>query len=154
MEFRPATPEDRDFLLHLYGTTREEELAAVAWSPEEKAAFLRMQFEAQDHHYRTHYPGAEFLVMLHQGQPAGRLYVWRGEAEIRVMDIALLPELRNLGLGHAVMEDLLRECTRTGRAVRVHVEKFNPALRFYERLGFRVAEDRGVYWFLEWLPGL
>lgn len=153
MEFRPATPEDRDFLLHLYGTTREEELAAVAWPPEEKAAFLRMQFEAQDHHYRTHYPGAEFQIMLHQGRPAGRLYVWRGEAEIRVMDIALLPELRSLGLGRAVMEELLREGARTGRAVRVHVEKFNPALRFYDRLGFRVAEDRGVYWFLEWLPG-
>jgi hypothetical protein len=27
----------------------------------------------------------------------------------------------------------------------VHVERFNPALRLYERLGFRVAEDKGVY---------
>lgn len=69
------------------------------------------------------------------------------------MDIALVPELRNLGLGRAVMEDLMQEGARTGCAVRVHVEKFNRALRFYERLGFRVAEDRGVYWFLEWLPG-
>lgn len=153
MEFRPATPEDRDFLLELYGSTRAEELAAVEWSAEQRAAFLRQQFEAQDHHYRTHYREAEFLVMVHEGRSVGRLYVARWEREIRVMDIALLPEFRNRGLGLGVMRDLLAEGARTGRAVRVHVEKFNPAVRFYERLGFRIADDRGVYWFLEWLPG-
>ena len=32
----------------------------------------------------------------------------------------------------------------------IHVERFNPALRLYERLGFTLAEDKGVYLFLEW----
>ena len=31
----------------------------------------------------------------------------------------------------------------------IHVERFNPALRLYERLGFSVAEDKGVYLLLE-----
>ena len=26
----------------------------------------------------------------------------------------------------------------------------NPALRLYERLGFMLSEDKGVYLFLEW----
>jgi hypothetical protein len=37
-----------------------------------------------------------------------------------------------------------------GKPLRIHVERFNPALRLYERLGFRQIDDRGVYLFLEW----
>jgi hypothetical protein len=33
------------------------------------------------------------------------------------------------------------------------VERFIPALRLYERLGFREIEDKGVYLFLEWVSG-
>jgi hypothetical protein len=36
--------------------------------------------------------------------------------------------------------------------VTIRVERFNPALRLYERLGFSVAEDKGVYLLLEWSP--
>jgi hypothetical protein len=32
----------------------------------------------------------------------------------------------------------------------VHVERFNPALRPSERLGFRQVEDKGVYLLMEW----
>ena len=32
------------------------------------------------------------------------------------------------------------------------VEKFNPALRLYRRLGFANLADHGVYLELEWLP--
>jgi len=38
-----------------------------------------------------------------------------------------------------------------GRLLRIHVERFNPALRLYERLGFRQIDDRGVYLFMEWV---
>jgi hypothetical protein len=37
-----------------------------------------------------------------------------------------------------------------GRLLRSHVERFNPALRLYGRLGFRQIDDRGVYLFMEW----
>ena len=37
-----------------------------------------------------------------------------------------------------------------GRLLRIHVERFNPALRLYARLGFRQIDDRGVYLFMEW----
>jgi hypothetical protein len=36
--------------------------------------------------------------------------------------------------------------------VTIHVEWLNPALRLYARLGFAVAEDKGVYLFLERPP--
>ena len=37
-----------------------------------------------------------------------------------------------------------------GGLLRVHVERFNPALRLCERLGFPMAEDNGVDLFLKW----
>ena len=40
-----------------------------------------------------------------------------------------------------------------GKPLRIHVERFNPALQLYERLGFKQIEDKGVYLFLEWREG-
>jgi len=124
----------------------------VPWSAEQKTAFLRQQFEAQDTHYRQHYDGAAFDVIEVGGQPAGRLYVARWPREIRVMDIALLPAHRRRGLGSAILSDLIAEAEATGKVVSIHVERHNPALGLYERLGFRTTADKGVYLFLERLP--
>lgn len=146
---RPVRPEDRALLFSVYASTRAEELAAVPWSGADKDAFLRRQFEAQDAHYREHYAGAAFLVIEAAGVPAGRLYVARWAREIRVMDIALLPEHRRRGLGTAVMTDILAEGDATHRVVSIHVERNSPALGLYERLGFHTAADRGVYLFME-----
>lgn len=150
---RPARPDDLEFLFRLYASTRTEELAPVPWSQEQKTTFLRQQFEAQDRHYRQHYAGAEFLVIELDGQPTGRLYRQRMPGEHRLMDIALLPQWRGQGLGSRLMREVLELAWQEGLPVRIHVEKFNPALRLYQRLGFRVLEDRGVYWFMECAPG-
>lgn len=149
---RPARPEDRELLFTVYARTRDEELAVVPWTSAQKEAFLRQQFEAQDAHYRQHYEGAAFLVIEVSGEAAGRLYVARWPREIRVMDIALLPAHRRRGLGTAILVDLLAEGQATGRIVSIHVERHNPALGLYARLGFEPAADRGVYLLLEWKP--
>jgi predicted GNAT family acetyltransferase len=69
------------------------------------------------------------------------------------VDIALVPEFRNAGIGTALLRDLLAEGAAAGKRVSIHVERFNPALRLYARLGFRQVEDKGVYLLLEWTPG-
>jgi ribosomal protein S18 acetylase RimI-like enzyme len=124
----------------------------VAWGDGEKEAFLRQQFDAQDAYYREHYDGASFDVIEVDGEPAGRLYVARWEDEIRIMDIALLPEHRGAGLGTRLLRELLAEGARSGRRVSIHVEKHNRALRLYERLGFVAVADRGVHLLLEARP--
>ena len=40
----------------------------------------------------------------------------------------------------------------SGKPVTIHVEKYNPAMRLYERLGFTPSADRGVYVLLERPP--
>jgi len=149
---RPIAPEDRDFLLRVYASTREEELAMTDWDEARKAEFLAGQFAAQDTWYRERYPGATIDVIEAGGQPAGRLYVHRREREIRLMDIGLLPEFRGAGLGTAILSDLFAEATAAGKTLTIHVEMYNPALRLYERLGFRRIGEHGVYLLMEWTP--
>jgi len=150
---RPIRASDEEFLYGVYASTRQEELAQTGWSEEQKASFLRQQFEAQSRYYREHYAGAEFSVILSDGRPAGRLYVARWPGEIRIVDIALLPERRNRGIGTKLLEDLIAESEASGKPLSIHVERFNPALRLYERLGFREVADKGVYFLMERAPG-
>jgi ribosomal protein S18 acetylase RimI-like enzyme len=149
---RPANPTDREFLFRVYASTRTEELAPVPWDEHQKAAFLRMQFDAQDRHYHEHFPDAAFQVVVRDGQPAGRFYVARWAKEIRIVDIALLPEHRDAGIGTALLRELFAEADRAGKPVSIHVERFNPALRLYERLGFRRVVDKDVYVLMERAP--
>jgi ribosomal protein S18 acetylase RimI-like enzyme len=148
---RAATAGDREFLYRVYASTRAEELAATDWSDEQKAVFLRQQFDVQDAHYRT-YEGASFQVIVSDNENAGRLYIHRRAREIRVMDIALLPDFRARGIGAHILQDVQREAARDGSCVTVHVEKFNAARALYERLGFIEAGDAGVYLLLRWEP--
>ena len=151
--FRPIAPDDMDFLLRVYRSTREEELAMVVdWTAEQKDAFVRHQFDAQHSWYRDHYEGAQFEVVLIAGVPAGRLYVHRRNREIRLVDITLLPEFRKGGVGTSLLKDLLAEGEAAGKPVTIHVEVFNPAMRLYERLGFSPIEERGPYRLMEWRP--
>lgn len=147
---RPIEPADEEFLCRVYASTRTGELAPLAWTEEQKAAFVRMQFAAQHRYYQESYTSSQFDVVLVDGRPAGRLYVARWPEELRVIDIALLPEFRRRGVGTGLLRGLLEEGRTRGVPVRIHVERQNPALALYERLGFRLLEDRGVYLFLEW----
>lgn len=152
---RPITDGDGPFLFRVYASTREAELLPVPWSAAQKEAFLRMQFNAQDAHYRAAYRGAQLSIILRDGAAAGRLYVDRREGELRVVDIALLPEHRGAGIGGALLRELLDEAARAGQAVTIHVERNNPALRLYARLGFRTIDGGdAIYQLMEWrAPG-
>jgi ribosomal protein S18 acetylase RimI-like enzyme len=152
INLRTVTEGDNDFLLSVYASTRASEMARVDWNTEQKEAFLRMQFNAQSQFYIENYPGAEFQVITLNDQAVGRLYIHRRENEVRIMDIALLPGYRNLGIGSALLQDILDQGKNLNLPVTIHVEQFNPALRLYKRRGFRQKEDKGVYLLMEWSP--
>ena len=149
---RPIHPDDEEFLYSVYAGTRTDELAVVDWDEARKTAFLKMQFSAQHKHYQEHFPDAAFEIVLLDGNPIGRLYVDRREDEIRLVDIALLPEYRNAGIGTSLLKELMAEAAAAHRPVRIHVERFNRALRLYEQLGFTTIAEHGAYFLLEWAP--
>ena len=148
---RPITPEDDSFLARLYASTREQELAQTNWSEEQKAMFCRMQFNAQTADYQRNYPDASFQIIERDGVAAGRLLVLRSdEKKIHVIDIALLPKHRGAGIGTKFLRELQGEAKAAGKKLSIHVERFNPARRLYERLGFQQVEEKGVYLLMEW----
>jgi len=149
---RPLRPDDAAFLSRVSASTQLDELALVEWDEAHKAALLHMQFTAQHQFYQERYTKTDFLIILRDAAPVGRLYIARWQDEIRIVDIALLPPYRHTGIGTAILRDLLAEAAVAHQPVRMHVEKFNPALRLYARLGFAPIEDKGVYLFMEWAP--
>ena len=150
ISLRPETPEDRDFLFRLYASTREDELAPVLWTAEQKGAFLKMQFDAQFSHYRKHYADAAFEVIQDGVVPIGRLYVHRTAGTINVMDIALLPARRRQGLGSTLLRQVLDEGRQHDKVVQIYVEQNNPALKMYLKLGFVQTGLDGIYIAMEW----
>jgi ribosomal protein S18 acetylase RimI-like enzyme len=145
LELRPATPFDRDFLLEVYASTRTEELAVVPWDDDQKKTFLRMQFVAQDRAYRGQMPDASYDIVVVDGVRAGRFYVDRRAEEIRIVDIALLPDHRGSGIGTELLRAILDEGEASGKPVTIHVVEGNPARALYERLGFREIGGTGVH---------
>jgi ribosomal protein S18 acetylase RimI-like enzyme len=154
VSLRPALPEDEPFLFRLYASTREEEMASFGWGEADKDAFLQLQFKAHQHHYATISPEADQRVILLDGRPVGNLIVIRAQKEIRLAEIALISEDRNAGIGSHLIRDLAEEAEEMGLPLRLHVAKFNRAIRLYRRLGFILTGDTGTHFFMERPPGV
>jgi ribosomal protein S18 acetylase RimI-like enzyme len=152
--YRAFTEADLPFVERLFASTREEEVAQTGWPEEAQRAFIAQQFEAQHRHYSLHYAEAEWLIIEQAGVPIGRLYLSEEKDEFLIVDITIAPEARGGGVGAAVLTDLFELARPTGKRVSIHVEKNNPARRLYQRLGFVVIEDQGVYDLMAWSPAV
>ena len=151
VELCPVTESDDQFLLGLYASTREQELAQAEWIEGQKEVFLRWQFDLQRREYETRFPDADYRVIVIDRQRAGRIWIGADDEQIRLLDIALLPEFQNRGVGTKLLERLQSEAQSAGKALRHMVFVLNNnADRFYERLGFKKIEDFGAYKHMEW----
>ncbi len=136
LSHRLALPDDDEFLYRLYAGTRTEEMAAWGWPPAQQETFLRMQFRARTQSYSLSYSGAAHSILLSGDVPAGSAIVWRSPSEIRLVDIAFLPEHRNRGWGAQWIARLIGEAADAEIPRRLSVARGNRAIRLYQRLGF------------------
>jgi len=146
---RPVEPADEEFLRAVYASTRAEELALTNWDAAQRDVFIRMQFAAQHQHYFHVCPRAAYEVVLLDGRPVGRIHVDRREQEIRILDLTVLAEHRNAGIG-ALIPELIAEAAQAGTLVTVYVEGHNRSRRLFERLGFVEAGGNGFSVLLQW----
>ena len=152
---RPATVDDEAFLFQLYASTRSDELAALGWNDQQRETFLRMQYDMQ----RRVYPEADNYIVLLEGREVGRFMSKRTEEEFLLVDITILPEFRNHGIGTKVIRDHQAEATLNAKPIRLHVLASNFAKRLYERLGFVLidGDDASIsgakaYLHMIWVP--
>lgn len=148
---KPVGPDDQEFLYQVYVSTRQAEVAAWGWAPAQQEAFFRMQFQAQTRSWQATYPGADSRVILHNGEPAGRLIINRSPSNIAVVDIAVLPQFRGAGIGTQMIRELQAEASQADLPLCLRVAIDNSqAMRFYHRLGFVPVASNQVYYSLEW----
>jgi ribosomal protein S18 acetylase RimI-like enzyme len=149
LSLRPITPDDEAFLMELYASARTDVQAWIS-GDKEKAVFLEMQYRVQDQYFRSQHPGADYSLIQSGKRNIGRLYTAKTDREIRVLDITLLPEYRNRGIGGSVISGTLEEAKNAHLPVRLMVERFNQARTLYERMGFQIIEDAGTHYHMEW----
>lgn len=142
---RPIRAGDVEFLFVLFRSVHEQDYASVDLPEEQKTALLRMQFDAQQLQYRERFSRGNFDLILKAERSVGIIYTQRGPEEFVLIDIALLPEFRNEGIGRELVAELIRQAQDEQQAVTAHVRKDNPAWRLWQRLGFEVVNDDGVY---------
>ncbi len=150
LSLRPATSADGPFLLNLFATTRADELSLMNW--DQKQTFIAMQFEAQSQHHVMNYPHAENRIILWNDEPVGRLLLDRGELELTLVDIALLPAHRNTGIGTGLIQDIVKEAVAAAKPIRLHVFSASAAKRLYERMGFSQIGEDAAYLEMLWVP--
>ncbi|SPR96649.1 GNAT family N-acetyltransferase [Cupriavidus taiwanensis] len=146
---RPVAGTDEAFLARLYASTRDAEMDRTGWSEAQRAAFLAMQFNAQQRAYRA-CPDAEFQLLLRHGEAIGRLYLQHNAGSLHVIDLSLLPAHQNRGIGSGVLAAVLALAASAGKRVDLQVERHNRAQALYRRLGFRTVQDDGVYRRMVW----
>jgi ribosomal protein S18 acetylase RimI-like enzyme len=146
---RPLQPGDEAFLYKLYCSVREDELAAVDWDAAAKEAFLQMQFGAQQAHYQTQRAYADYKLIYHADQPVGQWFIDREEENIHLLDISLLAQYRNCGIGTALIGQLVAEADADAKTATLYVHTDSPALRLYQRFGFEIVQPAGLYYFMQ-----
>jgi len=151
IHLRQVRAEDEAFLFALFRTPQEAEFAPLPQPQRE--TLLRLQYQARCRDYAARFPHAEDFIVEFCGQTAGRLLLNREARELRVVDIAVVPELQRQGIASAVLTSLIAEAKAAGIALRLSVWHSNPALALYRRLGFRLRAGTATHLELEWRPG-
>ena len=146
---RDALPSDYEFLATLYATTRSDELDRAGFPHDQCAAFCRMQFEAQQRHYRMYFARANDQIVLLENGTVGRFLVTRAPDEIFLVDIALMPDYRNLGIGSQLVANLIIESKSNSCPLRLYAEKNSRAKALYLRFGFTVIDEEGIHDLME-----
>lgn len=143
---RPERADDATFLRRLFVANNAGMLRDAGIAESVIDNLMDVQFRSQADTYRRQFPHAEFLIVERDGEAIGR---WicddEGDAELFV-DIALLPESQNRGLGAAFVAAMMRRALDRGKAPRASVLASNlPCLKMCRRIGFRVVDRDDVY---------
>jgi len=126
-----AKAEDKDFLFDLRKQTMVEHL-------EKSGLFL----SDEEHRTRVDKSFENSFVVLYQEHQAGLVKYEENKAMLEVLQIQILPEYQNKGIGKQVLQYLFKK----EKTIQLKVLKDNPAKNLYRRLGFiTVGEDEHEY---------
>ena len=149
---RQCTEADEAFVYDVFCTTWESEVAAL---PNQNLAqhVLRIQHIAQERRFAGRFPDHQRYVVKEGDQPVGRLYVDETGPVLQVIDLTLMPRVRDRGLGTRIFQDLMAYAESRGLTVRLRIERRNErATMLWTGLGFELVSMDDLDNFFEWVP--
>jgi len=153
VSLRRAIFHDDEAFLHILFRDAHPEFQQIPVSQREIDSIVSMQFRLQQQGYESQFPESRHDLILLDEEPVGRIWVNRAEEDMTVVDIALLAQHRNKGIGAMLYARVMDEAREAGLPVRCSVERYNTgSFRFHDRLGFRVHEETETMQFMEWVP--
>ena len=152
--FRVIHDRDQSFLKALYADSRAWEFELAHWSDKARDEFLNRQFETQDQVYKSTFIGAVHRIIQLDGIDIGRLIVNRKDDLLHIIDLSILSSHQGRGIGSDILKSLINEAQGGKVPVMLSVEKGNPAINLYCRLGFRQIGFSGQHISMKWSPFL
>ncbi len=150
---RPVHAGDEPFIFRLFASSRPDLEWITGINQDVKDSLIYQQFRCEQKQTFKDYPEGDFYIVLMGEEPIGHLYIHRGMKVIRIIAVSLLPEYRGYGIGGKLLAGILEEAAGAWKLVRLQVAWYNSAARnLYEKMGFVVVEDTGVYCEMQWTP--
>lgn len=149
---RAATEADSTLCEALFIEHYQSPLLLAGWDVAQCHAYLQPQFAMREQQFQNCYPHVDHTIIEVDGESVGRLLVDRQPQLINIIDMILFPVWCARAIGSYLLDELCREADKTGKALVLHVACDNPAQRLYQRLGFEVKENEGVYRYMRREP--
>ena len=150
LTLRPARTDDQEFLYRLFYSVYSEKLQLVPLNAEEKKTLVELMYQSFTRHYDSLAAGSDDRLVLLNNESIGRMILFQMREEIRLADLAILPQYRGRGIGTALISQVQTESMMSKRPVRLQVARFDRALKLYQRLGFYKTDAIGPHLHLEW----
>lgn len=146
------TENDSEFFMKLFAEIKSSELQLNTWPEPIRTQMINMQFNAYESYMNVEFPDNKDYLILYQSAKAGRLQLNTDEMGIRIINISLSPPYRNKGIGAKIINDLTLEANQKNKPIFLDVDKINPALNLYSRLGFKIVLENEIKFTMAYTP--
>ena len=134
-----ASASDHDFLKQLHHAAYREVVTRQfgGWVESDQDAWFEQGLGE-----------ATFHVVEKDGAPVGALAVQHAPDHLFLMELQILPECQNQGIGTAVLRSVLERAAALELPVHLRVLRQNRARALYERHGFAVTGDTETHYLM------
>jgi len=140
VNFRDANEFDYDFVKNLHHLTLKEYIEPIwGWDETEQDQALRKWFNP-----------AKVKIIQDINKEIGIVVVIHRQKDIFFESISIIPGYQKQGLGTKIIKNIIDEAKKKQMPIVLQVLKTNhKAKKLYERLGFKVYDDKNEHFYLK-----